>query len=371
MKQIFQKEKNWYSFAVFGHRAKARKQMALGFLSLILLYAVASLLSGLLAPAGVAVASAIAGGIAVDNRGRIIDTVAGINGVSAGGTAIVNLDVNRRYHRLSFFATDSAAAAAVGTVITGIKILVNGISIRDISPANMIKIAQANGYYPILGELPIFFTEPGTMNGPNVLEPSDVLSWDMFGQTSFSIQLSIASATVPGVTGLMEYDYQRNVRPGASGLEPFLHPVAQHLFTAPLSSGTTIINNLPISFPIRRIWFQGSSAGNLTSLLIKQDGNVVMNATNAQLKRLYAQYGFKFANYFDYTILQNATGPANLSIAAGVETPAYFDGAAIFDTDGRWWKALKIGQSLEIQVVSGAAQTLSMYMETLPGNYAS
>src|SRR5688572_7309522 len=137
-------------------------------------------------------------GLVAPNSGRFINTIAGINGVQSPGTAIVNLPVNQRYHRLTFNVTNAGNAVAVSTVVTGIKIIVGGITVRDISPSQMIAIAQANGYFPALGELPIFFTEA---YGRNVIEPNDSTSWDMTGQTDFRIQLTIANGVTPGVSG--------------------------------------------------------------------------------------------------------------------------------------------------------------------------
>lgn len=309
--------------------------------------------------------------MAVDNRGRLINILPGINGVSVGGTALVQFDVNKRYHRVSFFCTEAGSAIAVGSVITSVKVLVNGVSVRDITPAQLLKIAFSNGYIPLLGELPIFFTEPF---GPsNTLEPSDLLSWDMYGQSTFQIQLGI-TGTTPGVTGLMEFDYQRNVRPiepGSKQMVPFLQPVAYHSFAQAVVVGVNNINTIPYNFPIRRMWFLGSSAGNLSQLEIYNDGNKCFEGLTTQTKRMYTPYGFRFNNTPDAIPFVNATGPANLGVSALVETPAYFDLAYIADPDGRWWKSLKIGQSLELRLTSGAAQTLTTVVESMPGSYAS
>lgn len=305
----------------------------------------------------------------INNRGRIINILPGINGVSVGGTALVQLDVNKRYHRISFFVTEAGSAIAVGSVITSVKVLVNGVSVRDIIPADLLKIAFSNGYIPLLGELPIFFTEPF---GPsNSLEPDDTLSWDMAGQSTFQIQLGI-TGTTPGVTGLMEFDYRRNLEPGPNGQQqPFLQPVAYHSFSQSIVTGVNNINTIPYNFPIRRMWFRGSSAGNLSALEIYNDGNKCFEGLTIQTKRMYTPYGIRFNNTPDGTPFVNATGPANLGVSALVETPAYFDLAFLADPDGRWWKALKVGQSLELRLTSGATQTLTTVVESMPGSYAS
>lgn len=302
--------------------------------------------------------------ISLNNRGRFINFISGINGVTSGGNAIINLPVNQRYHRIILNCTEAGSAAAVSSIITGIRILVNGVTIRDITPANMIKIAQANGYTPLLGELPILFTEPfptgGTYN-----EPSDITSWDLYDQSTFSIQLTVAG-TVPGITGSYEFDFLRNL--GPDGL-PFLQVVTQHQFSTTTVVGRNDLTNLPISYPIRRLWL-AVGAGTISQVEAYQDGNKVFEATLGQLRNMYRQYGFKFAQT-DYTPFVNATGPAALGVSALMEAINYFDGAFLADVDARIWKSLKVGQALILRVTTSNATTLTVIQEAIPGAFAS
>lgn len=300
----------------------------------------------------------------VNNRGRAIEFIAGINGVTSGGTAVVNLPTNRRYHRIVLNTTENGSAAAVNSIITGMKMAVNGIPVRDISPLKTIKMAQANGYTPLLGELPIFFTEPlpsqGVWN-----EPSDIYSWDMVGQNSFSIQLTV-SGTVPGVTGAYEYDGKRNL--DETG-KPFLQAINHHAFTIPIPAGQFDITTLPFNYPIRRLWLEVST-GTLSEVDVFADGVKWREHTVAQARQLYRQCGLKFAQT-DYTPFVNATGPAALGVSTAVEAITYFDGAVIFDVDARGWKALQVENSLILRVNNSAAANLTVYMETIPGSFAS
>lgn len=304
----------------------------------------------------------------VTNQGRLINFLSGINGVSPGGQAIINLPTNGRYHRIILDTTEAGAVAAVGSIITGVKIIVNGIPMRDITPANIIKICQANGYFPLKGELPLLFTEPWLMAGV-MNEPDDILSWDLAGQSTFSIQLTINPAsTVPGVQGTVEFDYQRNALPSG---QPFLQPVAHHEFSLPIVSGRNDITILPFSFPIRRMWLQGSSAGNIQSVELYQDGTKVMEATVLQMRKAYRQYRFAFNTTPDAIPFVNATGPADLIADVDIEPVAYFDYAYLSDPDGRYWRALRVEKQMILRVQSGAAQTLTVVQETMPGSFAS
>ena len=377
------------------------------------------------------------------NRGRLINFINGITGVSAGGQAVVNLPVNQRYHRLKLqcaannyaagtFANSkitgvgvggtttltvvngvvTAAAVATGgtgyvtadtitvlsptgsglvltvtatagvitalavtnggvpsaispaSMLSSVKLLVNGVNMRDIDPANIIRIAQANGTNPNLGELPIYFTAPWR----NVNQANDVTSWDLFGQSTFTVQIGINSnITNPSVTGIMEFDYERNLAPDSKGvLQPYLQPTAQHQFTLPIVSGVNSINTIPFDFPISRIWFKGSVAAAITQLEVYQDANKVFEGTLEQIKEAYQDYGFQFGR----AVFTNSTAATGLT-PLQYEPQLTFDAAFISDPDQRWSKALVAEKSLVLRVYSSSAQNLTILTETLPGAYSS
>lgn len=302
----------------------------------------------------------------VINKGRTINYIAGLNGVSAGGQAILNIPCTGRYHRLILNCTTAGTPAAVATIISSIKLIVNGVAVRDIDPANILKILQAQGYYPIVGELPLNFSEP-LLTGGVINEPDDVTSWDMVGQNTFQLQIGIqAAAVTPGVTGVWEFDYQRNLLPDGN---PFLQIVNQHQFSFPIPSGVYDITTLPFAFPIRRMYIYGSAPGNLLTLEVYQDNNKVHEGTITQTREAFRPYGFRFNNTPDGTPFVNATGPANLGVAATVETPAFFETMYLSDPDSRIWKALRVGGNLTVRVNSTIAQTLTVVQECIPPGY--
>lgn len=374
----------------------------------------------------------------VINLGRQINFISGINGVSAGGQAIINLPTNQRYHRniLECFAvnytggtaqattaltgsgtgatvtativngvitaavivaggsgyvvgdtitptdatgtgailrvaTVSSGAAATLTVtnggtaspispttmLTSVRQLVNGVNIRDITPDSISRISKATGYVPSLGKLPLYYTEPKR----NVIARNDINSWDLFGQGTFSIQVGISASVVsPVLTGSMEFDFQRNTRPdGNGGVVPFLQPVSQHQFSFVIGAGRTDINTLPFNFPISRLYILGSSPGNITELDIYGDGNKVLEATPAELQEMYGEYGFIFG-----------TG-TNTTTPNGTFSGSPFDVAFISDPDQRPEKALKCLSNFIVRITSSVAQTVTIIMETLPGQYSN
>jgi hypothetical protein len=301
----------------------------------------------------------------VQNKGRTINFISGLNGVAAGGQAILNIPCIGRYHRIILSCFSAGVAASVASIISSIKLIVNGVAIRDIDPANILKVLNAQGYIPLLGELPLNFTDP-LLTGGWVNEPDDMTAWDMIGQQTFQLQIGIqAGAVTPSITGVWEFDYQRNLLPDGS---PFLQVVNQHQFSTPIPAGKFDWTTLPFTFPLRRLWLYGSTPGNIQQLEVYQDGNKVLEATGAMLNQSYRAYRFRLNNTPDGTSYVNATGPANLGVSALLETPAYPEAMYLADPDSRIYKSLRIGGNLTIRVTSGVAQTLTAIQEcVLPG----
>lgn len=292
------------------------------------------------------------------------------NFVDATGTGVV----------LRVATVSSGAMATIGvtsggsaspidprTLLSSIKLLVNGVNMRDISPDSILRISNANNLYSRLGEFAIYFTAPWR----NVNQANELTSWDLFGQSTFQVQFGISSSvSSPYLVGLMEFDYQRNVQTdGAGKTVPMLQPVAQHQFSFPIVAGRNDINTLPYSFPISRMWLLGSTAAQLTQIAVLQDSNRVFEALLSpqnQLAQMYEEYGFQFGRP-DY-INQNGT-VAN--VKSNILAPFYFDAAFISDPDQRWFKALKVQNQMILQVYSAIAQTLTVVIESLPGQYTS
>jgi|HubBroStandDraft_2_1064218.scaffolds.fasta_scaffold00568_17 hypothetical protein len=293
----------------------------------------------------------------------------------------------------------TAAAITLGGVVapippelffTSFKQLVNGVNIRDIQPAEIMRIQAANPQFApwlystataanqggpylsgtgatasglqvggalsgaLAGNLPVFFTEPWR----NLNHHNEVTSWDLFGQGTWQIQAGVASnITSPSLVGAYEFDNRRNTRPSTKGGTttnvPFLQPVAQHQFAYPVPTGRFDLTTLPAAYPISRIWLYETNsttgarlgAGSIYQLEIYQDGNKILEVTADEMNEMYNEYGFNTAIY---------------------------DAAYIADPDQRLWKALKIASAtgLLVRVYSTTSAVLNVIMETLPGAYA-
>jgi hypothetical protein len=317
--------------------------------------------------------------------------ITGINAIGAGGTGwavgdtfTISADPTGA-GAIMVVSAETAGAVTAATVnlggtptpvspsslLSGVKQLVNGVNMRDITPTNMLGLCYSNGYVPQLGKLPILYTEPWG----NVLMQDDQLSWDVIGQSTFQLQFGITPYCVnPGLSGVAEFDFNRNVRPGTtpSGQKTnvlFLQPVSQHQFSWPIVAGRNDINQLPYMFPIRRLWLVGSTPGNLYQVEVYQDGNKILEATQSQIAEMYAQYGFTFGQL--PTAGTGQYSPTATTIPNGAVAANSFDAAFISDPDNRFFRALKIQGSFVLRVYSTIAQTLTIVEECLPGQYAS
>ena len=279
----------------------------------------------------------------LNNTGRLVQQIPGITGVNAGGIALANIPVNARYHRLTFFATSGGVASTAK--LTSCKLLVNGVNMRDITPTNIINLAKTQGVNPSAGVLPIYFTSPWR----NVLAANDSTSWDLAGQSTFSVQIGIdATAVNPTLTGIMEFDYLRNTRDDGKGNQiPFLQPVSQHQYLVNGAAGRNDINYLPLDYPLTRYWVSSGQGNNITLIEVYQDGNKIVEGTPAQLNEVYGEYG----------VLLGGANP--------------FESGAVFDIDQRWWKALKAANALNLRVTLANADTINIVAEYLPGAFLS
>lgn len=314
------------------------------------------------------------------------------------------------------YTTTTNGPISPSTFITSLRLLVNGVVIRDITPAQILQIQAASGYIPQMGCLPIWFTEPLR----NMLRDNELTSWDLAGQSTFQLQIGVASGlTSPTLTGSMEFDFNRNARPVknatqlasaiAAGLlpagttlassprVPFLQPVAQHAFGVPISAGRYDITTLPWNNPQTRLWLSGSIPGNIYQVEVMCDGTMIYQATASQMYELAAQYGFQLGNASSSPTTGGGGGVASSSTVwngtailnqAPTTTPNGFlqalqpllgtqpnsgfplDGAVIFDPDQRPWKACRTKQSFILRVYSNVAQNLTVLQETLPGAFS-
>lgn len=236
---------------------------------------------------------------------RLINYINGVEGVVIGGTAVVNIPVGRRYHALKLFVTSTVGGGTTdpAVILDWTRLLVNGVLMRDLTPVQTVAIANLNDITPAASELPIYFSEPwrATIIG------EEATSWDLNGQSKCTLEVKFdAAATAPTCVVMASFDFGRNVVVAPDGSAAFNLSIIKQLaqtYVAP--AGAYDVTTLPVKFPIQRIHLS-VSAGTVSLVEVKRDGEIVLEATAAQNSAFLKDYGidasqFSFPVCFDFT----------------------------------------------------------------------
>ena len=268
---------------------------------------------------------------------RIKSYINGVEGVIAGGIATVNVPINRRYHAIKSFlsATVGGNPSTDPTAILDyVRQIVNGVVMRDLTPAQYLAIADLNGQTVGAGELPFWYSEPWRAS----VVGEEATSWDMFGQTKFTLEFKFkATAVNPTLVIEAAYDYGRNVSDG----KPFLSIVKQLAQNYNAPAGKYDVTTLPVIWPIQRILI-GVSAGTVVDVEVYRDSERVHEGTAAQNARFLADYGLD-GTAFSYPIA--------------------------FDYEQQISSPLIVGKELNVRVNSSQANSLSAIVEHRANGY--
>lgn len=231
--------------------------------------------------------------------------------------------------------------------------LVGGVNMRDLTATQIKKAilaADATESWAV-GQLNIYYVDPVR----RFVQSPELTIWDLWGQSVLQLQMPITSnITSPGMVGVYEFDADialRNFVSQNGTNVPILQPIAQHAqsFQVPAGSALFSINTVPFQInpttplPILKLLMIEQTPGNITQIEIDQDGNKIVQLTQAQIQQLYKDYGF------------------NVNI---------FGAMFAADIDQRIQKALRCSQSLVIWVASAVQQNITIVRETLPGAYS-
>jgi len=272
---------------------------------------------------------------------RIINYINGIEGVATGGIATANIPTGRRYHGLKIFVFGNDGATPTPAVYTdpadileSVRMIVNGVVIRDLTPSQIRRIALLNGQTVGNNEVPMFFSEPWRAS----VMGEEATSFDLAGQAKATLELKFRSTVnAPSAKILASYDFGRNVDNG----KPFLAIVKQLRFTYNVPSGRSDLTTLPTRFPIQRVLLDVST-GTINNAEVYRDGAQVFEASNAENARLLADY--KLAG-------------------------AQFGFPIVFDAEQQISSALLVDRELNVRVDCSGAATLTALVEHRANGY--
>lgn len=229
---------------------------------------------------------------------RTVQRITGIEGVANSGTARIKFQVGRRYHQLLLATTVAGAATLASTVVDRVRLFVNGITIRDLTAAQILLIAASNGMSVTNGILPINFSEPWRADKID----EQLTAWDMFGETTFEMEVTFKNpgGGAVGLTGYMIFDGGRTL----INNQPSKNIVKQFTVSKNSLLGFNDFDNIPTRDPIQRIMLV--SATGTEEVEVQADGSKVHESNIFSNTNLLAQHGLvsTTTNYlvaFDFT----------------------------------------------------------------------
>lgn len=231
---------------------------------------------------------------------RAINRITGITGVIQGGIALLRLEVGPRYHAIKFTTKINGVRVVATAVIDWIRVKVNETTIRELTAAELIAINQLNGITTTLGDLGLFFSEPGRADKVD----EEATAWQTAGERSFTIEIKVKTLALPGDQPLIEaeaiFDMDKPTRNGKLVKNIIRHTGQAHA----LAAGTNNLTTLETSNPLLRILLTGPSA--ISEVEVKADSFQYFESGVFENTQRLKDYGmdataFTFPIVFDYT----------------------------------------------------------------------
>lgn len=193
-----------------------------------------------------------------------------ISGVSAGGTATIDLPTNVRYHAIVFeYGCSNGGGPVEATVeahLTQWRLNLGNVTQRLVSTAHQYDINRTKGISPVAGAsrayIPFFFSEPQRESTALV----EATAWGMRGVESFQIEVDIAAAaTAPTLTGWAIVD---DVQQPPMGIVKLRRNIIQVAATGDLSYRL----NTEKGDSYQGLYFFEGTAGDINNVRLEWDG---------------------------------------------------------------------------------------------------
>ena len=281
---------------------------------------------------------------------RIVEKVAGVEGAVVGGSALIKLPVNRRYHWVKIFVEGTANSVALKAdkLIGKINQYVSTQLVRDTNAAFCRWLPQLNGLAaPADNCVPLYYSEPWRAT----VMDEQASAWDVFGETEFTIKADIAADDGAGneITGFKFYVIccydggQATIT--RNGQSVVVRNIVKHLPTFVNAGGGShdVTGQIPIKNPIQRLYLQ---TVDVTKVEVLADGFKVKEQTLAELTEELKDYGF------------------NTAVSG---SPVKFP--VIFDPAQQLFDALAVQRDLVVRVYSAAGGQMPILIESRHGSY--
>lgn len=256
----------------------------------------------------------------------------GIEGVSAGGTALVPITTGQSYDGFLIRYLSAAVLASVTAGITRVRLVVDGKTRIDLTPSQILDFALLNGHTVKVGELPIDFTQPSRAT----VQDEEFTMLDLSQAASAHLAITFDAAAVsPSIKVLAEASLKPAARNG-EGMQ-FLANREAFNFTVG-GSGTFDISTLPKNKDISRIFLYHPSG--ISKVELEIDGTIKTELETDENESILIKRGFTpDATNIDYPI--------------------------VFDIDQRASSVVRASRKLLCKVTVGGAGTVTAVVETL------
>jgi len=214
-----------------------------------------------------------------------------IEGVTAGGTATIDLPRNVRYHAVVLqYDTDTAGGATEANMeaeILRVKCNLEQVTQREASAAQIFDINRTKGITPQVGDgtapgyIPLLFSEPQRETAVE----KEATAWGMLGVTDFQIEVEIAdnSGQTPSLKGFAIVD---DVQEAPQGIVKW----KRGQLTIGATGETPFSLNTTGGDSYQGLHFFESSAGDIDSILLEWDGVKIYQLTEYQDNALISQF---------------------------------------------------------------------------------
>ncbi len=206
-----------------------------------------------------------------------------IEGVTAGGTATIDLPTNVRYHGIMLqYDTSTAGGATEATMeteISDVRVNIEQVTQRKASAAEIFGINRTKGQAPTVGDgtlegfIPLHFSEP---QRDRQLE-QEATAWGMGGVRDFQIEVDIAdnAAQTPNLKGFALVD---DVQEAPKGIVKW----KKNTLTVGATGETPFSLSTETGDSYQGLHFFEQAAGDIDNLLIEWDGIKIFQLKESQ-----------------------------------------------------------------------------------------
>jgi hypothetical protein len=206
-----------------------------------------------------------------------------IEGVTAGGTATIDLPTNVRYHGICLqYDTDTAGGpteAVMETEVSEVRLNIEQVTQRKASASEIFDINRTKGQSPTVGSaslpgyIPLHFSEP---QRDRQLE-QEATAWGMAGVRDFQIEVDIANngGQTPSLKGFAFVD---DIQEAPQGIVKW----KKNTLTVGATGETPFSLSTETGDSYQGLHFFENSAGDIDDLLIEWDGVKIYQLTENQ-----------------------------------------------------------------------------------------